>query len=261
MRKLAALAAAAFALAACQDSTPVAPPTGAPAAARAPAPGRVIPGQYLVVFNDDVRDVPGLARRLVAQHGGSMLFIYESALKGFAARIPDAAAQALARNPGVKYVEQDQAAQTGTFRHPVVVTDCANYSTQKNQKCPANFKNTGGPLSCPSSGCVSPARRSSTPPHSSRCCSGLRSPCWMNTARSVSASKCMRCRARSAPSGRFAMVSSTSPQRHPASASFPSTSTRRLASGWNVARYERLARGPSPDIGLAGQSRQSSVIG
>lgn len=41
-----------------------------------------------------------------------------------------------------------QAAQTGTFRHPIVVTDCANYSTQKNQKCPANFKNTGGPLGC-----------------------------------------------------------------------------------------------------------------
>ena len=41
-----------------------------------------------------------------------------------------------------------QAAQTGTFRHPIVVTDCANYSNQKNQKCPANFKNTGGPLGC-----------------------------------------------------------------------------------------------------------------
>jgi hypothetical protein len=41
-----------------------------------------------------------------------------------------------------------QASQTGTFRHPIVVTDCNNYSQAKNQKCPANFKNTGGPLGC-----------------------------------------------------------------------------------------------------------------
>jgi len=41
-----------------------------------------------------------------------------------------------------------QAAQTGTFRHPIVVTDCNNYSQSKNQKCPTNFKNTGGPLGC-----------------------------------------------------------------------------------------------------------------
>lgn len=41
-----------------------------------------------------------------------------------------------------------QAAQTGTFRHPIVVTDCANYSQQKGQKCPAGFANTGGPLGC-----------------------------------------------------------------------------------------------------------------
>jgi len=41
-----------------------------------------------------------------------------------------------------------QAAKTGTFRHPIVVTDCNNYSQQKGQKCPQNFKNTGGPLGC-----------------------------------------------------------------------------------------------------------------
>ena len=32
---------------------------------------------------------------------------------------------------------------------------------------------------------------------------------------SVSASKCVRCRVRTGPAGRFAMASSTSPQRHP----------------------------------------------
>ena len=121
--------------------------------------------------------------------------------------------------------------------------------------------NTDAPLWSPPSGRASPLLGSSAPRHSSRCCSGLRSPCWMNTARSVSASKCVRCRARSSPSGRFAMASSTSPQRHPWSASSPSTMTRRVNSGWNVARYERLARDPEPYIGSAGQSRQSIVIG
>jgi len=117
MKKLAAFAAAAFALAACHDSTtPVAPTGDAPAAARATPASRTIPGQYVVVFKDDAQDVPGLARRLVAEHGGSMLYIYESALKGFAARIPDAAAEALRHNPNVKYVEQDQMAQAGTVQ-------------------------------------------------------------------------------------------------------------------------------------------------
>jgi hypothetical protein len=41
-----------------------------------------------------------------------------------------------------------QAAKTGAFKYPIVVTDCANYSQAKQQKCPANFANTGGPLGC-----------------------------------------------------------------------------------------------------------------
>jgi aqualysin 1 len=68
----------------------------------------VIPGQYIIVFNQDVRDVPGRARQLAAAHGGSLRFVYEHALKGFAAQLPDAAVAALARNPNVAYVEQDQ---------------------------------------------------------------------------------------------------------------------------------------------------------
>ena len=41
-----------------------------------------------------------------------------------------------------------QASKTGTLKHPILVTDCANYSKAKNQTCPANFKNTGGPAGC-----------------------------------------------------------------------------------------------------------------
>jgi hypothetical protein len=35
-----------------------------------------------------------------------------------------------------------------TLRHPIVVTDCGQYSTARGQECPANFKNTGGPAGC-----------------------------------------------------------------------------------------------------------------
>ena len=105
-------------LAACAE-----PPSTAPAepdgpALAAMAGGARIPNQYIVVFADDVTDVPGLTQRLAAQHGGAVRYTYTSALKGFAASMSAQAAAALANNPNVAYVEQDQvmtadATQTG----------------------------------------------------------------------------------------------------------------------------------------------------
>ena len=116
IRSLLVAAAVTLTVSGCRDAAsphPSLPRADASAATRAaPAPEarglETIPGQYIVVFNDDVRDVPGLARRLAADHGGAPRFVYERALKGFAARIPDAAAAALGRNPNVARVEQDQ---------------------------------------------------------------------------------------------------------------------------------------------------------
>ncbi len=65
------------------------------------------PGRYIVVFNDNVRDVPGLARGLANRHGAEPIFVYEHALKGFAVALPEQAAVALSRNPNVAYVEPD----------------------------------------------------------------------------------------------------------------------------------------------------------
>jgi subtilisin family serine protease len=67
-----------------------------------------IPDHYIVVFKQDVPDAPGLARRLVADHGGALRFTYTTALKGFAAKLPGQALEALRRNPNVAYVEPDQ---------------------------------------------------------------------------------------------------------------------------------------------------------
>ncbi|HEU4628176.1 MAG TPA: S8 family serine peptidase [Gemmatimonadaceae bacterium] len=98
-------------------SAPLDPATVAPTLSRAAAPGAEsvpIPGRYIVVFRDDVADVPGLARRLAAAQGSSPHFVYSHAIKGFAAPMSAQAAAALARNPNVAYVEQDQVVTTST---------------------------------------------------------------------------------------------------------------------------------------------------
>jgi serine protease len=71
---------------------------------------RAIPGQYIVVLNDDqtaranVRPaVDGLAR----QHGARVTHVFENTIRGFAASMSATAAAAMARNPRVRYIEQD----------------------------------------------------------------------------------------------------------------------------------------------------------
>jgi len=86
---------------ACRDATR--PEQNVAAAQSSP-----VPGEYIVVFQPSVADPATLATQLVRANGGTLRFTYTSALKGFAATLPAAAAQALARNPLVAYVEQDQ---------------------------------------------------------------------------------------------------------------------------------------------------------
>jgi subtilisin family serine protease len=131
MQKLTALALVTLALAACTD--PVSGPRATAPADTAAAPAAVpqasvvaadataqpIADEYIVVFKDDVDDVDALARSLAAAHGGTPRFTYTSAIKGFAAHLPAPAAAALARNPRVAYVEQDQTVTTTTTQSPV----------------------------------------------------------------------------------------------------------------------------------------------
>src|SRR5438874_626194 len=64
----------------------------------------VIPGRYIVVFKASVEDPPGLARQLVKQHGGRLHFTYTSAVKGFAAELPEPALAALRAHAEVAYI-------------------------------------------------------------------------------------------------------------------------------------------------------------
>jgi aqualysin 1 len=116
----AALLAAPLVLAGCHD-LPVAPdttPVDAPMAGQhaagthGPPPGagqqaRPVPGQYIVLFNSAVPDAPGLANALVRAQNGTLLHVYQHAVKGFAARLSPEAAAALENNPNVERVEQD----------------------------------------------------------------------------------------------------------------------------------------------------------
>jgi subtilisin family serine protease len=113
MHRFSLFALAALTLAACQDPVAPAPQTATPTPQSSVATGsndesEAIAGKYIVVFKDGVRDVPGLARSLAQASGGTVRFTYQRALRGFAADLPDRAAAALARNPNVAYVEQDQ---------------------------------------------------------------------------------------------------------------------------------------------------------
>ena len=106
-----ALAGALVVLPACQNAAePITPEVtygySTPITVQYAAAGGV-PDQFIVVFKDGVKDAPGLARKLVDQHGGELKFSYSAALKGYSAKLPAQALEALQRNPNVKYIEQD----------------------------------------------------------------------------------------------------------------------------------------------------------
>jgi hypothetical protein len=71
--------------------------------------GRSIPNQYVVVLKDDAAGsaVESVSDELARAHGGLRRFVYESALKGFSVRLPEAAARALSNDPRVDYVIED----------------------------------------------------------------------------------------------------------------------------------------------------------
>lgn len=66
-----------------------------------------IPGQYIVVFKNSVTNPKAEAAQLNHSHRGQLLYIYSNSIKGFSARLSDAAVEALLQNPNVDYVEQD----------------------------------------------------------------------------------------------------------------------------------------------------------
>jgi subtilisin family serine protease len=95
------------------------------AQAQGPAQGQgrgpvKIPGQYIVVMRDEISGTTQAGQEVQAaqtarsawaigqKHGLRPGHVYSAAFKGFAATIPDARLRAVASDPRVKYIEQDQ---------------------------------------------------------------------------------------------------------------------------------------------------------
>jgi subtilisin family serine protease len=99
----------AVAFAACGDAPFVAPeaPSDIAFDAVAANAAQAGPDDWIVVFKPGVADPPGLARRLVSEHGGHLRFTYEYAIQGFAATLPAQALNGIRDNPNVDYVEAD----------------------------------------------------------------------------------------------------------------------------------------------------------
>lgn len=123
MKRTAVVAAmTALTLAACQDpvstNQPAVAANKATVAARGNggSPGELIPDQYIVVLSDAVPDVDAVAARLAGKHHGQLKHTYKAALKGFAANMSAGEAAALAAEPDVAYVEQDQVVHATTLQ-------------------------------------------------------------------------------------------------------------------------------------------------
>jgi subtilisin family serine protease len=71
---------------------------------------RPVPSRYIVVFKDTVGNPAAEAANVMrgSAAGGQVHHVYSSALKGFAATLPDSALAGIRNNPLVDYVEQDQ---------------------------------------------------------------------------------------------------------------------------------------------------------
>jgi subtilisin family serine protease len=105
------LVALALVLAGCNDSlvesTEESPAPRAPVASTQPDSSK-IPGQYIVVLKDEVQGAATQAQRVADRRNIAVQATFEHALKGFVAEMSAQDAQALADEPDVAFVEQDQ---------------------------------------------------------------------------------------------------------------------------------------------------------
>jgi len=85
------------------------PPPRPPKLRRAD-PAERIPGQYIVLLDDDTmapESVPFVAQALAAEHGGSVRVTLQNAVRGFTASLTDEQARLLSEDPRVRFVEEN----------------------------------------------------------------------------------------------------------------------------------------------------------
>ncbi|MER3419719.1 MAG: peptidase S8 [Chloroflexota bacterium] len=86
-----------------------------------PAPD-VVPDHYIVVLRNDVPSARQVADEHARRHAAAVSHIYEDALKGYAARIPQQALAALRRDPSVRFIAEDRVVEAVQSTSQVVPT-------------------------------------------------------------------------------------------------------------------------------------------
>jgi subtilisin family serine protease len=72
-------------------------------------PQGTIPGRYIVVFDEgEVKDPTAVAREHAQRHGAEVLYTYQYAIEGYAARLPQSRLEEVRADEQVAYVEPDQ---------------------------------------------------------------------------------------------------------------------------------------------------------
>lgn len=111
MKRNLALVLAAFAVAACSDTSQPIDPSGAPNVSYSAAEDNadVIPGRFIITVRDGVNP-----SAVAAEHGARPDFVYTAALNGFAGAISEAARSGLMRDARVLRIEPDGIARAVT---------------------------------------------------------------------------------------------------------------------------------------------------
>jgi subtilisin family serine protease len=87
-----------------------------------------IKNRYLVQLDDSFHpNAAAVAQELAGKHGGRILSVWKDAIRGFAIELPEQAAEALARDPRVLVVEEDQEINANTCGlEPQTSSRCAD---------------------------------------------------------------------------------------------------------------------------------------
>ena len=73
------------------------------------AVSQTIPGQYIVVLNDNTPNPQSIANDMAKEHGFTVSHVFNHAIKGFTIQVQnDNALNKIQRNPNVLFIEQDQ---------------------------------------------------------------------------------------------------------------------------------------------------------
>ncbi|MEP7347266.1 MAG: S8 family serine peptidase [Gemmatimonadaceae bacterium] len=91
----------------CQDPVTTVPERLIPSVEAAAARNQVVPNRYIVLLRPTVSNIAGTAQALSDALGGRIFFVYEHALRGFAAELSPSAVAVLRRDPRVERVEAD----------------------------------------------------------------------------------------------------------------------------------------------------------